>query len=34
MKVNKAARAWIDYHRTQSKKNTVRSYQSAIDWFC
>ncbi len=34
MKVSKAATIWIDYHKTHSKKNTVRSYQSVIDRFC
>ena len=34
MKVYKAAIIWIDYHKTHSKKNTVRSYQSVIDRFC
>ena len=34
MKVSKAAKIWIDYHKTHSKKNTVRSYQSVIDRFC
>jgi integrase len=34
MKVSKAAIIWIDYHKTHSKKNTVRSYQSVIDRFC
>ena len=34
MKVSKAAEIWIDYHKTHSKKNTVRSYQSVIDRFC
>ncbi len=34
MKVSRAARAWINYHRNHSKKNTVRSYQSVIDRFC
>jgi len=34
MKVSKAAKIWIDYHKAHSKKNTVRSYQSFIDRFC
>jgi DNA primase len=27
MKLSKAAKIWIDYHKTHSKKNTVRAYQ-------
>jgi len=34
MKVTKAAKIWIDYHKAHSKKNTLRSYQSVIDRFC
>ena len=34
MKATKAVKIWIDYHRAHSKKNTVQSYQSIIDWFC
>jgi integrase/recombinase XerD len=34
MKVSKAAKIWIDYHRTHSKKNTVRAYESLISKFC
>jgi integrase/recombinase XerD len=34
MKVSKAAKFWIDYHKTHSKKNTVQSYQSVIERFC
>ena len=34
MKMSKAAKIWIDYHKSHSKKNTVRSYQSVIDRFC
>jgi hypothetical protein len=30
MKVSKAAKIWIDYLNTYSKRNTVRSYQSVI----
>jgi hypothetical protein len=26
MKLSKAAKIWIDYHKTHSKKNTVRAY--------
>jgi len=32
--VSKAIATWIDYHNTQSKKNTVQSYQSVIERFC
>ena len=31
MKVSKAAKIWIDYHKAHSKKNTMRSYWSVID---
>jgi hypothetical protein len=34
MKVTKAAKIWIYYHKAHSKKNTLRSYQSVIDRFC
>jgi hypothetical protein len=30
MKVYKAARIWIDYHKAHSEKNTVRSCWSVI----
>ena len=26
MKLSKAAKIWVDYHKTHSKKNTVRVY--------
>jgi len=31
MKMSKAAKVWIDYHTTHSKKNTVRSYRAVIE---
>ena len=31
MKLSKAAKIWIDYHKAHSKKNTVRSYQAIIE---
>ena len=31
MKLSKAAKIWIDYHNTHSKKNTVRSYRAIIE---
>ena len=34
MKLSKAAIIWIDYHKTHSKKNTLRSYQAVIEPFC
>ena len=34
MKVSKAAKIWIDFHRTHSKKNTTRAYKSLISKFC
>ena len=33
MKLSKAAKIWIDYHKAHSKKNTVRSYQAIIERF-
>ena len=33
MKLSKAAKIWIDYHRTHSKNNTVRSYRAIIERF-
>ena len=33
MKLSKAAKIWIDYHKTHSNKNTVRSYQAIIERF-
>jgi integrase len=31
VKLSKAAKIWIDYHKTHSKKNTVRSYRAIIE---
>ena len=33
MKLSKAAKIWIEYHKTHSKKNTVRAYQDIIERF-
>ena len=33
MKLSKAAKIWIDYHKTHSKKNTVRAYRAIIERF-
>ena len=33
MKLSKAAKIWIDYHKTHSKKNTVRAYRAIIEQF-
>jgi hypothetical protein len=33
MKLSKAAKIWIDHHKTHSKKNTVRSYRAVIERF-
>jgi triacylglycerol lipase len=30
---DKGCKIWIDYHKTHSKKNTVRSYQAIIEQF-
>jgi integrase len=34
MKVSKAAKIWLNYHRIHSKKNTVRCYSAVIGKFC
>ena len=34
MKVLKAAKIWIDYHKMHSKKNTVKTYWAVINRFC
>lgn len=34
MKVSKAAKIWINYHKAHSKKNTVQSYRAIIDKVC
>ena len=34
MKVSKASKIWLDYHRTNSKKNTYRSYSVVMGKFC
>ena len=34
MKISQAAKIWIEYHVTNSKKNTVRAYRWIIDKFC
>lgn len=33
MKLSKATKIWIDYHKTHSKKNTVRAYRAIIKRF-
>jgi hypothetical protein len=33
MRLSKAAKIWIDCHKTHSKKNTVRSYRAIIERF-
>jgi hypothetical protein len=33
MKLSKAAKIWIDYHKTHLKKNTARSYRAIIERF-
>jgi hypothetical protein len=33
MKLSKAAKIWIDYHKTDSKKNTVRACRAIIERF-
>jgi len=30
MKVSKATKIWIDYHKANSRKNTVRAYEGTI----
>jgi hypothetical protein len=34
MKVAYAAKIWMNYHRSHSKKNTLRSYESVTTPFC
>ena len=34
MKVSKASKIWLDYHHTNSKKNTYRSYSVVMGKFC
>jgi integrase len=34
MKVSKASKTWLDYHRTNSKKNTHRSYSVVMGKLC
>ena len=34
MKISQAAKIWIDYHVTNSKKNTARVYRWLINKFC
>jgi hypothetical protein len=34
MRISQAAKIWIDYHVTNSKKNTVRAYRLIINKFC
>ena len=34
MKISQAVKIWIDYHVTNSKKNTVRAYSWIINKFC
>jgi hypothetical protein len=34
MKISQAVKIWIDYHVTNSKKNTVRAYRWIINKFC
>jgi hypothetical protein len=33
MKVSKAGKIWIDYHKTHSKKNKMRAYRAVIERF-
>lgn len=33
MKVSKAAKIWIDYHKANSRENTVRAYEGTISKF-
>ena len=34
MNVSQAVQIWLDYHRANSKENTVRAYQWTISQFC
>ena len=33
MRLSKAAKIWIDYHKTHSKKHTVSAYRAIIERF-
>jgi hypothetical protein len=34
MNVSKAGKIWLDYHKTHSKKTTVRAYEWVLNKFC
>ncbi len=34
MKVSQAATLWLNYHKTNSKDNTVRAYEDLVQKFC
>jgi hypothetical protein len=31
MQVSRAAAIWLEYHRSHSRENTIRAYQSVLD---
>jgi integrase/recombinase XerD len=33
MQVSRAAAIWLEYHRSHSRENTLKSYQAALGWF-
>jgi hypothetical protein len=33
MKVSQAVKCFTDYHRMNSKKNTLRNYEYLLTWF-
>ena len=34
MQTSKAAEFWLEYHRSNSKKNTVKAYEDGLTAFC
>jgi hypothetical protein len=34
MKISQAAKIWMEYHKANSKKNTIRAYKWVINRYC
>lgn len=34
MKVSKAVQLWLEYHKSNSKDNTLRAYEAIFSKFC
>jgi len=34
MKVSQAVNFWLNYHRANSSKNTIRAYKELLERFC